>query len=285
MNAAGRAAACAACARHFEAQAGVLRFLDDVDSRSAHPLATQYREVRTHDGHRRVDADYYRALPSVPPGDPHAAEWRIRQRSFQSLQRHVMEAHRRPMRVADLGAGCGWLTHRLTALGHDVVAVDRLDDELDGLGVRRHYPVEFTRVQADFDRLPFDDRQFDVAVFNASLHYSADPDLTLAEARRVLAPGGALAVVDSPMFGREADGRRMVADELARFERDCGVAAPVPIGVGFLTFERLDRTARRLGMAAAFVPTRGPLGWRLRRRVASLRLGRRPAAFGVWVAR
>ena len=42
-----------------------------------------------------------------------------------------------PIRVLDVGAGNSWLSHRLASFGHQVVAVDRLDDELDGLGAWR----------------------------------------------------------------------------------------------------------------------------------------------------
>jgi hypothetical protein len=38
-------------------------------------------------------------------------------------------------------------------------------------------------------------------------------------------------------------------------------------------------------MAVEFVPSRGSLRWRLGRQLSRLRLGRRPASFGLWVAR
>ncbi len=93
------------------------------------------------------------------------------------------------MRVLDLGAGSGWLSHRLATLGYRVVAVDRLDDEADGLGACRHYPIAFPAVQADFDALPFEPHQFDLVVFDGSLHYSPNPAATLARgARACLGP-------------------------------------------------------------------------------------------------
>ena len=47
----------------------------------------------------------------------------------------------------------------------------------------------FTSVQADFDALPFSPRQFDLVIFNGSLHYAQEPVSTIAAARRMLAPG------------------------------------------------------------------------------------------------
>jgi ubiquinone/menaquinone biosynthesis C-methylase UbiE len=45
------------------------------------------------------------------------------------------------------------------------------------------------------NKLPFGDRQFDIVVFDASLHHSRNIWLTLEECRRVLAPDGAVAAL------------------------------------------------------------------------------------------
>jgi SAM-dependent methyltransferase len=222
----------------------------------------------------------------VDRGHPGAAEWTIRRRSYVQLQARVLAAARQgPARILDAGAGSGWLSHRLTCLGHSAVAVDRLDDEADGLGACRHYPVVFPVVQADFDALPFEASQFDVAVMNASLHYAPDPSATLMEVRRTVAPGGALVVLDSPIFVDDRDGRAMVEDQDRALSAACDLTTVVRPGPGFLTLDVLDRAAARLGMRGRFYGSSGTLSWRLRCQVARLRLGRRPARFGVWVAR
>ena len=50
--------------------------------------------------------------------------------------------------------------------------------------------------QADMYRLPFADAAFDLAVLQMVLHYAEDPAGAIAEAARVLRPGGELIVVD-----------------------------------------------------------------------------------------
>ena len=82
----------------------------------------------------------------------------------------------------------------------------------------------------------------------------------------MLAPGGALAVMDSPMFCREAEGHAMVADKLRRFKTDYGLTDVVHPNVGFLTFAALAETAASLGLHGRFFRSRGPLMWRARRR-------------------
>ena len=101
----------------------------------------------------------------------------------------------------------------------------------------------------------------------------------------MLAPGGALVVMDSPMFKSERDGQSMVASQLQTMSAQHGLRQVVRQGVGFLTYDGLNRTASDLGLSGRFVRSSGPLAWRWRRRAAWLRLRRAPAAFGVWVAR
>ena len=174
---------CDHCRRRFDYRDGVFRFLTPDRLAAAEPLVRQYRAVRAREGYLGRTAEYYRMLPCVPPDDPHAAEWRIRAESFQQLQRFVLPpGGSAAVRVLDLGAGNGWLSHRLSSLGHHVVALDRLDDGEDGLGACRHYPTPFLRVQADFDALPFVPNQFDLVVFIGSLHYAPDVPATLARA-------------------------------------------------------------------------------------------------------
>jgi SAM-dependent methyltransferase len=278
-------AQCASCGTTFEQQGNVWRFLTAGRQRAAAAFAAQYRAVRERDGHRSTAADYYRMLPAVPRDHPQAAEWRIRRESYARLQEHAIPAiWLGPMRVLELGAGCAWLSYRLATLGYRVVAVDRLDDDADGLGACRHYPVAFAAVQADFDAMPFEPHQFDVVVFSGSLHYSSDPEGSLREAVRMVSPGGTVAVMDSPVFRRDADGEAMVAAQQRRFCLEDGLAAPIRAGVGFLTYARMERAFQSLGLRCHFFRSRGPLAWRMRRQVGRWRIGRQPAAFGVWVA-
>ena len=276
---------CVSCQRAFTQREGVWRFLTPARGAQLERFVRQYRAVRQQEGHRAAEADYYRRLPSVRRGDPHAGNWQIRRETYHHLLGHVLAAGSLPLHVLDLGAGSGWLSHRLASLGHRPVAVDAIDDEVDGLGAARHYPTPFAAVQADFDAPPFAPGQFDLVVFNGSLHYAPDTAATLERAHRMLAPGGTLVVMDSPMFSADRDGSAMVRDALRRFALDCGVADAVQQGIGYLTFAMLGAIAERLQLRPQFVPSRGPLGWRLRRHLARFRLRRSPAAFGLWVAR
>src|SRR5262249_9566878 len=223
----------------FEQRDGIWRCLTPARAAELERFVRQYRAVRARDGYRAPDAEYYRRLPSVPAADPQAGNWQIRRETYHHLLGHVLAAGPLPLRILDLGAGSGWLSHRVAALGHDAVAVDAIDDEVDGLGAARHYTSRFALVQGDFDPLPFLPGQFDLVVFNGSLHYARAPAATLERAHRMLAPGGALVVMDSPMFRADRDGSAMVGDMLRRFAIDCGLTGAVQQGIGYLTFAML----------------------------------------------
>ncbi len=275
---------CDACGAVVTERNGILRCASQTRLEQARPFLEQYRAVRRSDGHVMRSAEEYRALPAVSPTAANVDEWRIRQESLDTLLL-AFSTTRRSARVLDVGAGNGWLSQRLTVLGHAAVAVDISDDEGDGLGAAAASRVVFPRVQAGFERLPFENGQFDVVVFNASLHYADEPGAVLAESRRLLGNGGALVVMDSPMFVRTRDGRRMVEEQLAKLRAHAGVPSPTPCGRGFLTLEELGRASALFGMTATFTRSPGPWLWRLRRAWSGLRLGRQPAMFGVWVAR
>ncbi len=259
---------------------GIYRVLTRQRLVQIEPFLAQYRRVRARDGYRQRSAAYYRSLPAVDPGDPQAATWRVRQESFRNLCRELGHVGRHPLRILDLGAGSGWLSHRLTELGHDCVAVDWLDDDEDGLGAFRSEPIRFTRVQGDFDNLPVAPGQFDVAIFNASLHYATDPDETLRHARETLVPFGILVVMDSPVFATDDAGRRMLDAQSLAFR-----ATGEPVvgwGVGYLTDGRLTRAARDAGLRVRWIPSRGGPRWAFQRWIAGVKQHRVPARFGIW---
>jgi len=93
-------------------------------------------------------------------------------------------------RVLDVGAGTGLVAAAAAARGATVIGVDFADAMLDQ--ARTAVPgVEFRSASAD--SLPFGDATFQAVVANAVLHHLARPERSLAEALRVLEPGGRFA--------------------------------------------------------------------------------------------
>ena len=100
--------------------------------------------------------------------------------------------------VADLGCGEGYLTIEAARWARRVIAVDRSAAVL----ARARAMAERRKVRniiwkrGSLERLPLGDKSVDVAMFSQALHHADPPDVALAEARRVLRPGGRVIVLD-----------------------------------------------------------------------------------------
>lgn len=99
-------------------------------------------------------------------------------------------------RLLDVGCGTGALLDavRRAHPGARAIGVDLAPEMLRV--ARRKLPDAVALVAADAARLPFGAESFDVVVSSSSFHYWPDPAASLRELRRVLWPGGRLAITD-----------------------------------------------------------------------------------------
>ena len=104
-------------------------------------------------------------------------------------------------RALDLGCGDGAFTGELAAAVAEVVGVDVAEAALRRARAR-HPSIEFRRVEFD-GPLPFDDNSFELVWSSEVIEHVADTARWLSEIRRVLAPGGRLALT-TPNHGRAA---------------------------------------------------------------------------------
>jgi len=251
---------------------------------------SDYAQHRAAEG-RGYSGKALRALPYLRSG-AFARQWEVRARSFDAFVKHVLVPMTgdRPLDVLDLGAGNGWLCHRIARMGHKAVAVDIRDDDVDGLGAAAEFLVDapnlFECITASFDALPFASHRCDIALFNASLHYAQDLRQVLAEAVRVTRPGGMLVILDSPFYTRDSDGAAMVAEKQAQGAARFGAHADVLLSQNFIEY----LTRKRLAAASpGLVWSRRrvlyPLWYEMRPLLARLAGARTPSRFDLWTAR
>jgi ArsR family transcriptional regulator len=105
--------------------------------------------------------------------------------------------------VADLGAGTGALTAHAAPFVKRVVAVDGSPAMLEALAARTAHFENVDVRNGELEALPIEDASVDVAFLVLALHYVVEPWTVLAEAERVLRPGGRLIVVDMREHERE----------------------------------------------------------------------------------
>ena len=128
--------------------------------------------------------------------------------------------------VLEAGCGPGRFMYWLGAQGHQVVG---LDVSAGALGMVREHSPGSRLVLGDARRLPFRSGAFDACLsFGVLEHFAEGPDAALAEAHRILAPGGVLvlsvphtnlfAVLDPPLKRAYRGLRRLPAPTLEELE-------------------------------------------------------------------
>lgn len=140
--------------------------------------------------------------------DEHGAADELRQivpgRSWAAWARAL--GHLLPdLEVADLGCGEGYLTIEASRFARRVVAIDRSEAVLErarklaAVKLARRAPGEAGIIEwmrGEIEHLPLDDESVDVALLSQALHHAADPTAALAEAVRILRPGGRVLILE-----------------------------------------------------------------------------------------
>jgi SAM-dependent methyltransferase len=151
-----------------------------------------------------------------------------------------------PLRVVDLGAGTGKLTRALARLGHDVVAVEPLEEMLDQL--RTNVPG-VDALTGSAEQIPLGDESADAVVAAQAFHWF-DEAVALPEIARVLRPGGVIGLIwntrddGEPWVVRLAE---LTADNVDWNEEEVAaplVASPHFHEVEWRTFRNVQRVDR-----------------------------------------
>jgi len=134
--------------------------------------------------------------------------------------------------VGDLGCGTGQVAASLAPFVREVVAVDGSAPMLTAARKRLapYRNVELHR--GDLEALPLEAASLDAAVLSLALHLAPEPARVLAEAARVLRPGGKLLVVDMMPHDRTDFSESMGhlwpgfdAESISAWGRDAGFAS------------------------------------------------------------
>jgi SAM-dependent methyltransferase len=269
----------------FKQSDGIWRFL--LPQRAAHlrQFMQEYEQVRRAEGWGGPDAAYYRALPFVDRNGRYADIWRIRAESYRVLCQRLLPPTTEPQRILDLGAGNGWLAHRLAQAGHAVAAVDLMTNATDGLGTHPYYDAAYLPLQAEYDYLPLIPNQADLAIFNGSFHYATNYEETLREVLRVLRPQGRIVLMDSPLYRDGHSGQQMVQERQKSFAEQYGFGGNALPHENYLTYDRLTALADALSLHWQLIKPFYGWRWAIRPWLARLRGHREPASFYLIVGR
>lgn len=118
-------------------------------------------------------------------------------RSWQALA-HALLHLMPPMVIADLGAGEGTLSQLLARTAEKVIAVDNSEKMVEfGANLAKEHGFNNLEYRlGDIEAPPVADASVDVALFSQALHHAARPPAAIAEAYRILKPGGRIVILD-----------------------------------------------------------------------------------------
>jgi len=123
-----------------------------------------------------------------------------------------------PMTIADLGAGEGTISQLMAQRAKRVIAVDNSDKmvEFGAELARKHGIANLEYRLGDLEDVPIRSGTVDLAFLSQALHHAVHPERAIAEAWRILKPGGRIAVLDLNRHQFE-EAREMYADQWLGF--------------------------------------------------------------------
>jgi ArsR family transcriptional regulator len=118
-----------------------------------------------------------------------------------------------PMVIADLGAGEGTFSQLLARRAKKVIAVDNSERMVEyGADLARKHGVRNLEYRkGDIEQIPIRDASVDLAFFSQALHHARHPQRAVAEAHRILKPGGRIVILDLARHNYE-QARELYAD-------------------------------------------------------------------------
>jgi ArsR family transcriptional regulator len=163
------------------------------DEDSARLAAVRADRAQAAERYFAAQADVWDSIRSL-----HVAEAEVERAIDRALGRNALGT------LVDIGTGTGRMIELFGPRATEAIGIDRSSDmlrlaraKLESAGVRSSLR------QGDMYALPLGDESADCVIIHQVLHYAHAPADAIAEAARVLAPGGTLLVVDFAAHERE----------------------------------------------------------------------------------
>jgi ArsR family transcriptional regulator len=136
-----------------------------------------------------------------------------------------------PLVIADLGAGEGTISQMMAQKAKKVIAIDNSEKMVEfGSELAHKHKIENLEYRlGELEDVPIDSGTVDLAFLSQALHHARHPERAVAEAWRILKPGGRVAILDLNRHHFE-EARELYADlwlgftelEIERFLKGAG---------------------------------------------------------------
>ncbi|WP_084516855.1 methyltransferase domain-containing protein [Desulfatiglans anilini] len=252
---------CRNCGRIFDSNDGIWNLLptrvSHKQEKDREKTGWLYKTKAAEQGGWSHPAEHYLALPDHPHPYYQAA--------LRYLQ--IVIAYGRPWygrRTLELGAAECWGTRHLVEAGAVGVALDYDPHRMVyGQILLDRLPVQFLRIQADAENLPFADQSFERVFCCSVLHHFPDLERAVREISRVLRPGGIFFAIHEayhpPYYRRQ---------KIIQMSEDTAHNLSVGINEQSYTAAHYRRLFHRAGLKAEFIQP----GWDVREDNGGLRI-------------
>jgi ubiquinone/menaquinone biosynthesis C-methylase UbiE len=199
---------------------GEVQIHDEDASKNEYSFEERYLLLRKKENRLYTDGEVGK-LPAIAADHPHAAEWKMRERSTNRLVNYLGKKQP-PLKILEAGCANGWLSNRLASIpGSVVIGTDVNFFELQQAARVFEECPNLHFIYGDIESGLFEEKQFDVIVFAASIQYFSSLKEILQRAMRLLKNDGELHILDSPFYApadlESAKGRSLLYYEAMGF--------------------------------------------------------------------
>ena len=150
----------------------------------------KFQNYRKNEGLRIEDTTVYDRLPYVSDAE-YEGNWKAKRQDLLLIEGILNR--KKNLEVVDFGAWNGWLSHHLSAWGHNVFAFAYFSDEFDGLGAHKYYKnTSWKAIQINMENTSVIGGNIDCIIVNRVLNYMVDPVAFLDQMKQKLNPGGVI---------------------------------------------------------------------------------------------
>ena len=218
----------------FSQENGVIQLFTPETSARLIPYLENFNQYRKKAGWHINDPTIFPRLPHISEATA-LGHWKPKQHDLRLIKKLL--TGKKSLKILEIGAWNGWLSHHLVKWGHSLTTIDYFDSQNDGLKAMKFYPQDWIALQMEVEDISILAGKYDVIILNRCYAYYTDPILALQKLKKKLVSGGMILLTGLNIY---SDGDRRKAEFEAykeNFRKENGFEMMSKPTKGFLDLE------------------------------------------------